>query len=49
MFEYLPGATPLDPDEASGLIPAHITTLPVFIIDWWLFISFLMVMGVMLD
>lgn len=26
MFEYPPGATPLDPDEANGLIPAHITT-----------------------
>lgn len=26
MFEYPPGATPLDPDEASGLIPKHITT-----------------------
>lgn len=25
-FEYPPGATPLDPDEAFGLIPAHITT-----------------------
>lgn len=25
-FEYPPGATPLDPDEASGLIPDHITT-----------------------
>ena len=23
---YPPGATPLDPDEAAGLIPAHITT-----------------------
>lgn len=21
MFEYLPGNTPLDPDEADGLIP----------------------------
>jgi Fic-DOC domain mobile mystery protein B len=25
-FEYPPGATPLDPDEAQGLLPAHITT-----------------------
>lgn len=25
-FEYLPGATPIDPDEAIGLIPAHIST-----------------------
>ena len=25
-FHYAPGATPLDPDEAAGLIPAHITT-----------------------
>lgn len=25
-FEYPNGATPLDPDEASGLLPAHITT-----------------------
>lgn len=25
-FEYPVGATPLDPDEAAGLIPAHITT-----------------------
>jgi len=24
--QYPPGATPLDPDEAAGLIPAHITT-----------------------
>jgi Fic-DOC domain mobile mystery protein B len=24
-FEYPDGATPLDPDEAAGLIPAHIT------------------------
>jgi fido (protein-threonine AMPylation protein) len=24
-FVYPPGATPLDPDEAEGLIPAHIT------------------------
>jgi Fic-DOC domain mobile mystery protein B len=24
-FEYLPGATPIDPDEAAGLIPSHIT------------------------
>ena len=24
-FEYLPGATPLDPDESAGLIPQHIT------------------------
>jgi Fic-DOC domain mobile mystery protein B len=23
-FEYPPGATPIDPDEASGLIPAHV-------------------------
>lgn len=26
MFEYPQGATPLDPDEADGLIPKHITT-----------------------
>ena len=25
-FHYAPGATPLDPDEAAGLIPVHITT-----------------------
>lgn len=25
-FEYPPGATPIDPDEAIGLIPKHITT-----------------------
>ena len=25
-FNYPSGATPLDPDEAAGLIPAHITT-----------------------
>ena len=25
-FEYAPGATPIDPDEALGLIPAHIKT-----------------------
>ena len=25
-FEYALGATPIDPDEALGLIPAHITT-----------------------
>lgn len=25
-FEYAPGATPLDPDEAAGLIPTHIST-----------------------
>lgn len=24
-FEYLPGATPLSPDESAGLIPRHIT------------------------
>lgn len=24
IHEYLPGATPLDPDEAAGLLPAHI-------------------------
>ncbi len=24
-FEYPPGATPIDPDEATGLIPAHLT------------------------
>ena len=23
-FEYPPGATPIDPDEAAGLIPAHV-------------------------
>lgn len=25
-FKYAPGATPIDPDEALGLIPVHITT-----------------------
>lgn len=25
-FQYAPGATPLDPDEAAGLVPVHITT-----------------------
>ena len=25
-FHYAPGATPLDPDEAAGLVPTHITT-----------------------
>ena len=25
-LDYAPGATPLDPDEAAGLIPSHITT-----------------------
>lgn len=25
-FDYPPGATPLDPDEAAGLIPSHIAT-----------------------
>jgi Fic-DOC domain mobile mystery protein B len=25
-FQYAPGATPLDPDEATGLVPSHITT-----------------------
>ena len=25
-FQYAPGATPFDPDEASGLVPVHITT-----------------------
>lgn len=25
-FRYAPGATPLDPDEALGLLPTHITT-----------------------
>ena len=25
-FEYPLGATPLDPDEAQGLLPTHITT-----------------------
>jgi Fic-DOC domain mobile mystery protein B len=24
-FQYAPGATPLDPDEAEGLVPTHIT------------------------
>lgn len=24
-FEYAPGATPIDPDEVAGLIPAHLT------------------------
>lgn len=26
IFEYLPGTTPLNPDESAGLIPRHITT-----------------------
>ena len=25
-FQYAPGATPVDPDEAAGLVPSHITT-----------------------
>lgn len=25
-FQYAPGPTPLDPDEAAGLVPVHITT-----------------------
>jgi hypothetical protein len=25
-FAYSPGATPLDPDEAAGLLPGHIRT-----------------------
>ncbi len=25
-FQHAPGATPLDPDEAAGLVPVHITT-----------------------
>ena len=25
-FQYPPGATPIDADEASGLVPVHITT-----------------------
>jgi Fic-DOC domain mobile mystery protein B len=25
-FQYAPGATPLDPDKAAGLVPSHITT-----------------------
>ena len=25
-FQYAPGATPLDPDEAAGVVPSHITT-----------------------
>ncbi len=25
-FEYTPGATSPDPDDAAGLIPSHITT-----------------------
>jgi Fic-DOC domain mobile mystery protein B len=24
-YEYAPGATPIDPDEAAGLIPSHLT------------------------
>ena len=24
-FQYVAGATPLDPDEAAGLVPVHIT------------------------
>ena len=26
VFDHAPGATPLDPDEAAGLLPPHITT-----------------------
>ena len=26
MFEYPPGATPIDSDEAEGLVPGHLTT-----------------------
>ena len=26
-FTYLPGQTPIDPDEAAGLIPQHVTTM----------------------
>jgi fido (protein-threonine AMPylation protein) len=26
MFEYPPGATPIDEDEADGLLPRHLTT-----------------------
>jgi len=26
IFSYAPGATPIDLDEAEGLIPKHITT-----------------------
>lgn len=29
MFEYPPGATPIDPDEAEGLLPGHLTTQSV--------------------
>lgn len=25
-FQYIPGATPLDPDEAAALVPVHFTT-----------------------
>jgi hypothetical protein len=25
-FKIAPGATPIDPDEAAGLVPVHITT-----------------------
>lgn len=25
-FAYSPGQTPIDPDEAAGLLPKHITT-----------------------
>jgi fido (protein-threonine AMPylation protein) len=25
-FQYTSGATPLDPDQSAGLVPAHITT-----------------------
>jgi Fic-DOC domain mobile mystery protein B len=25
-FDYVPGATPIDPDEAAGLLPRHIST-----------------------
>lgn len=26
MYNYAPGQSPLDPDEAAGLIPEHINT-----------------------
>ncbi len=42
-FEYPAGATPIDPDEAAGLIPAHVTwgritdtvLLTKLTVDWW--------------
>ena len=33
IFEYPAGATPIDPDEAAGLIPAHVTLQPVSLMN----------------